>query len=355
MRIFVSYSHKDVKARERLITHITPLIDSGHIELWDDQQIEAGEDWKHAIQEALNRAEMAILLISANFLASKHCTKLEISQFFQARTERGLRIVPIILSACLWEHHPWIPKLQALPMAGKKPVDQFKNRAEVWTDICRRIGGLLGLQSQSVTLGNNAQFTTSVESRSDEYPLLVEKLDRPVAKDFAQRSSLEINPRMLVKDQISTNSQKESDINSINIEVDLSTGVSFNILRSIGHRQRSSDRNRWPYWHFYSQLVGGKTAGYNRMLELVNKDNLLHLNAYPWLITQNGRSVENPVKISISSKLLYYPYGEEHGVYFIITFPVILADRVIMEISPEGMEDRRVYLQFSLSNSQKTK
>ena len=89
------------------------------------------------------------------------------------------------------------------------------------------------------------------------------------------------------------------------------------------------------------------------MLELVNKDNLLHLNAYPWLITQNGRSVENPVKISISSKLLYYPYGEEHGVYFIITFPVILADRVIMEISPEGMEDRRVYLQFSLSNSQK--
>ena len=69
-------------------------------------------------------------------------------------------------------------------MAGKKPVDQFKNRAEVWTDICRRIEVYFGLQSQSVTLGNNAQFTTSVESRSDEYPLLVEKLRPPCGEGF---------------------------------------------------------------------------------------------------------------------------------------------------------------------------
>src|SRR5687768_8381927 len=69
-RVFVSYSHKDGKWLERLQVHLKPLIREGAITLWEDSQIAAGEDWRAVIRAELSSARVAILLISADFLAS---------------------------------------------------------------------------------------------------------------------------------------------------------------------------------------------------------------------------------------------------------------------------------------------
>ena len=43
---------------------------SGAIDLWDDTRIETGDVWRTEIQEALDQTRVAILLVSADFMAS---------------------------------------------------------------------------------------------------------------------------------------------------------------------------------------------------------------------------------------------------------------------------------------------
>jgi TIR domain len=68
-KVFISYSHKDQEWLYRLQTHLKPLVREG-LDCWDDTHIRPGDDWKQEIQNALDTAQIAVLLISANFFAS---------------------------------------------------------------------------------------------------------------------------------------------------------------------------------------------------------------------------------------------------------------------------------------------
>ena len=70
MVIFVSYSHKDEREKDKLLSHLGVLQHQGLIDLWSDDRIGAGTHWKQEISEAIAQAKVAILLISANFLTS---------------------------------------------------------------------------------------------------------------------------------------------------------------------------------------------------------------------------------------------------------------------------------------------
>ena len=70
--LFIAYSHKDDAFRRELRTHLTPLLLSGRVELWDDNDIEAGQQWDAAIKEKLYGADLILLLISADSLASNY-------------------------------------------------------------------------------------------------------------------------------------------------------------------------------------------------------------------------------------------------------------------------------------------
>ena len=61
--VFISYSHKDEEWKDRLVTHLNVLKQEGILDLWDDRRIEAGDDWKPEIENAINRAAIAVLLI----------------------------------------------------------------------------------------------------------------------------------------------------------------------------------------------------------------------------------------------------------------------------------------------------
>src|SRR3954447_22482207 len=98
INIFVSYSHKDKEHLARLKVHIAPYID-GAIEEWhwDDTQIQTGVQWRKEIDEALRRASAAILLISADFMASRFIRDNELPPLLEAVEKNGIRIIPVVL------------------------------------------------------------------------------------------------------------------------------------------------------------------------------------------------------------------------------------------------------------------
>jgi hypothetical protein len=99
-RVFVSYSHVDSPFLKRLMVHLRPLEKEGLIDLWVDTRLKAGDKWKKAIEEALSQARVAILLVTADFLASDFIVDNELPPLLAKAEATGTRIVPVILKPC---------------------------------------------------------------------------------------------------------------------------------------------------------------------------------------------------------------------------------------------------------------
>jgi TIR domain len=134
LKIFISYSHKDVKDKDKLETHLGVLDD---LELWTDTRIGVGRDWRQEINEALNEAAIVVLLITANFLTSQFIKNEEIPKLLVRRKDEGLRIFPLIARECPWELVLWIERNQILPRDAKP----------IW-----RKGGSSNLELKLITL-----------------------------------------------------------------------------------------------------------------------------------------------------------------------------------------------------------
>jgi len=96
--IFISYSHKDEKWLDRLKTHLISHVDQDLIDLWDDSRIEYGQKWRDEIDKALDAAIIAIVLVSADFLASSFINKVELPRLLDKK--KGIPIVPILVKPC---------------------------------------------------------------------------------------------------------------------------------------------------------------------------------------------------------------------------------------------------------------
>ncbi len=98
--VFISYSHNDTESLERLRVHLKPLKRDNDIEFWDDAQIEAGARWEQEIKNALGQATIAVLMISADYLASDFVVNNELPPLLKAAEERGTTILPVVLKPC---------------------------------------------------------------------------------------------------------------------------------------------------------------------------------------------------------------------------------------------------------------
>lgn len=145
-KVFISYSHKDEVFKDELVIMLTGLQRQNIIDTWQDRRIEAGENWFEAIQNAMQECEIAILLVSSDFIASRFIQEEELSKLFQRRVDEGLLVIPIIVRACLWQSEPIIKDLQALPKDGK-PIISFSkengDRDHVWMEIGNKINSIV--------------------------------------------------------------------------------------------------------------------------------------------------------------------------------------------------------------------
>jgi TIR domain len=100
--IFVSYSHRDRRWVDRLLVHLRPLERYGALAVFEDSRIRPGAKWYAEIEEALSNAAVAILVISADFLASDFVMKKEVPALLRNAESRGTAVIPLIAAPSLF-------------------------------------------------------------------------------------------------------------------------------------------------------------------------------------------------------------------------------------------------------------
>src|SRR5258707_782672 len=128
--VFISYSHKDKKQRDKLATHLSNLKNQKVITDWFDGDIVPGSEWQQQILDHLNSAQIILLLISADFMASPFCYSIELQRALERHDAHEACVIPIILRPTDWVDSPFA-KLLVLPDDGK-PVSKWSSSDEAY-------------------------------------------------------------------------------------------------------------------------------------------------------------------------------------------------------------------------------
>jgi hypothetical protein len=126
--VFYSYSHKDETLRDQLATYLAPLKQKGLIVEWHDRKIQPGADWNSEIASRIESADLVIMLLSPDFLASEYCFGVEMEAAFARTKSDDLKLAPVLMRPCLWEDSRFsalqmIPR-DAKPVTGSRLVDE---------------------------------------------------------------------------------------------------------------------------------------------------------------------------------------------------------------------------------------
>ena len=136
-KIFVSYSHADEKWLKMFHVHIAPLERNGVVERWDDTKIAAGQKWREEIASAIRSTKVAVLLISAYFMASDFIADNELPPLLEASESDGAVILPVIISPCVIGS---LAEFQAVNSLSKPLVDLSRgDRDRVWVKLMEAI------------------------------------------------------------------------------------------------------------------------------------------------------------------------------------------------------------------------
>ncbi|MBL9044535.1 MAG: toll/interleukin-1 receptor domain-containing protein [Myxococcales bacterium] len=101
--VFICYNVKDKVWLDQLLLHLEPQRRDEGLEIFFGEEIEFGSDWRAEIQSALQRARIAILLVSPHFMASKFIAKEELPPLLLAAEDDLVKIVPLWLQPSDWD------------------------------------------------------------------------------------------------------------------------------------------------------------------------------------------------------------------------------------------------------------
>lgn len=187
-RIFILGTAVDCAERDRLEIHLSPLCRSGQAEIWHEGKVQPGLMASEEVQRQFLRAEIIILLVSADFLASDECDE-HMRAAIKRQQAGESRIVPILLSPTTTVGTP-LANLAFLPSGGK-PISDWPSSESAWHDAVQQIRHLVVTSGslQTGTTPSNAAAMAGDHSpllRLAEFEALIEERTR----SFVGRSHL---------------------------------------------------------------------------------------------------------------------------------------------------------------------
>lgn len=197
--VFISYCRVDRDWVERIRQVMAPLLrqEGNSLQLWDDGHIQPGDRWLEKIETTLARAQVALLLVSAEFLASEFVMGKEVPALLRAAEAEGVTILWVPLSACLVRHTPIhayqavLPPEQTLDAMG--PPQQRLALVRIAEAVHEALRQGQEQVRQQMKLAHEQKQRQERETAAEVHRMWIEEKDRQrQVQDIAEREQPEI-------------------------------------------------------------------------------------------------------------------------------------------------------------------
>lgn len=216
LNIFFAYARENSDLRNRLDKHLATLKRNKHVKTWFDGKIESGREWENEIYNALETADIVLLLISADFISSDYCYEIEMENALERHKNGKSVVIPIILTHCDWADTPF-SKLQALPKDAIPIVDRrWDTEDQAMKDVALGIKSIVSRIIKERE-DNISTYYEEITSLKDEK----EKLELELKYSHAKQKELEkLISKKSSEDRITEIEEKDKKISRLQKELD---------------------------------------------------------------------------------------------------------------------------------------
>ena len=160
-KIFIAYARRDKPLLDKLRIQLAPLQRNRYCHIFWDGEIIPGEKWDDRLKAELHAANLFILLVTPDFLASDYINEVELPKALEQHRNGSANVIPIILRDCLWEATP-LEKFQVVAKNGVA-IEECNGYAFAAREIFR------ALQSRSNPSARTEKSTENDEDADWEY------------------------------------------------------------------------------------------------------------------------------------------------------------------------------------------
>jgi hypothetical protein len=144
--IFISYSHSDEKYKNEVVKTLKGLeytFPDIRFDVWSDERIRTGQKWLDEIEQALDKADIAIMILSRGFIASDFIMKKEVPTLLSNADDKGTVIINLIAGRSLFNDSV-LSKFQCVndPNTPLKGMNEHQ-QDEVYTKLAEDVKYLL--------------------------------------------------------------------------------------------------------------------------------------------------------------------------------------------------------------------
>lgn len=136
LRLYISHAAADAPHCRDLLTHLSPLQRAGKIVSACREAVPAGAELASAVHAQLERAQIIIQLISANYYACDLCWREERPRVLQRSRDGQARVLPVLVSPV--ENLAVLDGLEPLTYQGMSLVEQ-PCPARYWSGVASKV------------------------------------------------------------------------------------------------------------------------------------------------------------------------------------------------------------------------
>jgi hypothetical protein len=141
LEFFFCSAPEDQYLQRELELHVEALKHLGQISIWSRGHVKGGESYWVEAPKHLEKADVILLLISPDFLASDDCFS-QAKRAFQRYEEGKALVIVVLLRLCYWQGVPILKHLPILPVGGS-PITSWPNHDEAFFEVIMGITRLL--------------------------------------------------------------------------------------------------------------------------------------------------------------------------------------------------------------------
>jgi hypothetical protein len=140
IRIFVSYAHKadkrwfDEDGKHNLIPWLIESLRRQNVIFWYDKGLVPSEVFTRRIEEEIEQARIAILMVSQPFLNSEYIEQHELPRIKACEQQGRLAVLPVLLEPCAWKDDDYLSARHMLP-GQPTPLIKYIGYDAEWAEV----------------------------------------------------------------------------------------------------------------------------------------------------------------------------------------------------------------------------